>query len=382
MRLVTLLIAVAAAASGQTGPEILQKAADTYRSLKSYRFEAQEVEELASESSESRTRATLISAASPPNLRRLETKGGPTSSLRVYDGQTVWEFRPGPNQFARFNQAAYSASRGGPGDPVDPYKTLDKDASDAKLMREETIAAAGGQRPCWVVEVPQKFQAGAGLLERSPTTYWIDKSTYLVLKQSGFVRFKTPRDDTAKTQTSTVTFSVARINEPIPEELFHFQQPQDASEVADFTRTVGAGQPLANSVSPDFVLQDLEGKDTALSSFKGKPVLVDFWAVWCEPCREQMPKIQEAQRLFSGKGLIVLAINDGETPEAAGKYIREHGYSFPVLLDPNRTVADKFSVAGIPSLFLIDGDGHVRAQFTGYSPLVDLKEELKKIGVQ
>ena len=91
MRILSLLAATAAVAAGQTGPEIVKKTAETYQSLKSYRFEAQVVTESVSESSDSRTRSTKVSAAILPDRRRLESKGGQTGGVRVYDGHTVWE---------------------------------------------------------------------------------------------------------------------------------------------------------------------------------------------------------------------------------------------------------------------------------------------------
>lgn len=381
MRILALLAAVAAAASGQTAPEILKKAAETYQSLKSYQFEAEVVTESVSESNESRSRSTKIFAAILPDRRRLESKGGQMSSLRVYDGHTVWEFRLGVNQFARQDQATYNPPKMNLlSDPVDQYQTLDK-AEGAKLLREESIEAAGGARACWVVEVPPKLRAGGAMLERSPTTYWVDKSTNLVLKETVSTKMKMPMMDKPQTSTTTTTYTVARINEPVPDELFHFQPPATAAEVGEFTTPFGGGSVLVGRRMPEFTLQDLAGKEVAASSLAGKPVLVSFWATWCGPCREQMPKIQEAQRVFADKGLVVLAINSGEPDDVARKYIEEHKYGFRVLLDRDKTVSGKFSVSGIPALFLIDRDGSVRAQYNGYNSALDLREELKKIGL-
>jgi len=381
MRILGLLAAVAAVASGQTGSEILKKAAETYQSLKIYRFEAQVVTESVSESNESRSRVTSISAAILPGRRRLESKGGRFGSLRVYDGQTVWEFRPGVNQFARQNQATYKpAMMSTLSDPVDEYKGLDK-AEGAKLLREESLEAAGGVRPCWVIEVPSKLRPGGPVVEGSPSTYWVDKSTNLVLKELQSTKIKMPMMDTAQTQTVTTTYTVARINETLPDELFRFQPPEGAAEVAEFTRPFGGGSVLVGKRVPEFALQDLAGQEVTASSFGGKPVLVSFWATWCAPCREQMPKIQELHGALAEKGLVVLAINDGESADTARKYIEEHKYTFRVLLDRDKTVAGKFSVSGIPSLFLIDREGNVRAQYTGYSSGLDLRQELKKIGL-
>jgi outer membrane lipoprotein-sorting protein/peroxiredoxin len=381
MRILGLLVAVAAVASGQTGSEILKKAAETYQSLKSYQFEAQVVTESASQSNESRSRSTKISAAILPDRRRLEVKGGQLGSLRVYDGQTVWEFRPGVNQFARQDQATYKpAMMSFVSDPVDEYKALDK-AEGAKLLREESLEAAGGVRPCWVIEVPSKLRPRGPVLEGSPSTYWVDKSTGLVLKELQSMKIKMPMMDSAQTQTTTTTYTVARINETLPDELFRFQPPEGAAEVAEFTRPFGGGSVLVGKRVPEFTLQDLAGQQVTASSLEGKPVLVNFWATWCAPCRQQMPKIQEMQEAFAEKGLVVVAINDGESADTARKYIEEHKYTFRVLLDRDKTVAGKFSVSGIPSLFLIDREGNVRAQYTGYSTALDLRQELKKIGL-
>ena len=381
MRILVLLAAVAAVASGQTGPEILKKAGETYQSLKSYQFEAQVVTETVSESNESRSRSTRTSAAILPDRRRLESKGDRFSSgLRVYDGQTVWEFRARANQFARQNQAAYKPPMMNTlRDPVDQYKALDK-AEGAKLLREESLEAAGGVRPCWVIEVPSNSRPGGPILETSPSTYWVDKSTGLVLKELQSLKIKSPMTDAVQTQTTTTTYTVARINESLPEELFRFQPPEGAAEVAEFTTPFGGGSVLVGKRVPEFTLQDLAGQEFAASSLQGKPVLVYFWTTWCAPCREQMPKIQELHGALAEKGLVVLAINDGESADAARKYIEEHKYTFRVLLDRDKAVAGRFSVSGLPALFLIDREGNVRAQYTGYTS-VDLRQELKKIGL-
>ena len=109
MRIPALLVAVTAIASGQTGSEILKKTGQTYRSLESYRFEAQVVVESLSEDSDTRTRSTKISAAILPDRRRLETKSGKNRSLRVFDGKTVWDFRAPANQVSSQSQATYNS---------------------------------------------------------------------------------------------------------------------------------------------------------------------------------------------------------------------------------------------------------------------------------
>ena len=348
MRLLALLAAIAAVASGQTGPEILNKSAETYRSLKSYHFEAQVLAESVSDYQDSRVRSTKIFAAVPPNRRRVESKGGQLASLRVYDGQHVWEFRPGANQFVRQSQDTYKPPLMNTlSDPVDGYKGLDK-SQDAKLLRDENLEAAGGTRMCWVIEVPKKFRPTGMMLEWSPSTYWVDKATNLVLKEQYYVKTKPANMDSVLTQTTTTTYTVARINEDVAAGLFQFQPPDGAAEVAEFGSPFGGGSLLAGKPVPEFTLRDLDGKEAAVSMKQGNPRLLYFWATWCVPCRAQMPKIQELQDEFAEKSLSVMAINYGETEEIARKYIAEHKYSMRVLLDRDKTVAAKFSVSSIP----------------------------------
>jgi peroxiredoxin len=266
-------------------------------------------------------------------------------------------------------------------DPVESYKALDKAAETAKVVREDSIEAAGGARSCWVVEVPSRFPPSGPILERSPTTYWIDEVSYLVLREAQTTKMKMPMMDSPQTSTTTTTYTVARINESVPEELFRFQPPPTAAEIAEFTTPFGGGSTLVGKRVPDFTLQDLAGKEVTSSSLEGKPVLVNFWTTWCAPCREQMPKIQELARTFADKGLVVLAINDGEPAEAARKYIEENKYTFRVLLDRDKAVAGKFIVSGIPAVFLIDREGNVRGHYVGYSSTLDLREALKTIGL-
>ena len=382
MRTAVLLAAFTIVASGQTGPDILSKVAGTYRSLKSYQLESQIVTESRSADSESRSRMSRTAVAVLPDRRRLESKGAnQISSIRVYDGHTVWEYRPGSNQFARHEQATYKPPMMNMlSDPVDGYRALDK-VEGAKLLREETIEAAGGAQPCWVIEVPSRFRPSGFLLERSPTTYWVAKASNVVLKETQSSKIKMPMMESPQDQTVTTTYTVARVNEPVPEELFRFQPPEGAAEVAEFGSPFGGGSAMVGRTLPEFTLQDLAGQEVAASSLKGKPVLVNFWATWCAPCREQMPKIQELEREFAAKGLVVVAINDGESAETARKYIEEHQYTFRVLLDRDKSVAGKFTVSGIPAVFLIDREGKVKAHYTGYSTSLDLREELKRIGL-
>lgn len=132
--------------------------------------------------------------------------------------------------------------------------------------------------------------------------------------------------------------------------------------------------------SADFTLKDLSGKEWTLSELKGKVVLVNFWATWCPPCRKEMPDLQALYNEFKDDGLVVLALSD-ETLDKAQPFITEHKYTYPVLLDPERKVAEKFFVDGIPKNFIFDREGKLVAQAMDMRTMAQFRRLLAKAGL-
>jgi len=119
-------------------------------------------------------------------------------------------------------------------------------------------------------------------------------------------------------------------------------------------------QPSQGDIlAPDFQLQSLDGQVVSLSSLRGKPVMLNFWATWCGPCRVEMPYIQEVfeDEEWTEQGLVILAINLGEAPSKVKEFMEDNGLSFRVLLDTDASVAQDYNVRGIPATFLIDKNG-------------------------
>jgi len=141
-----------------------------------------------------------------------------------------------------------------------------------------------------------------------------------------------------------------------------------------------APAPQVGKPAPDFQLPNLEGQSISLSDFRGKPVLLNFWATWCSPCRFEMPFIQDIFEESSDTGLVILAVDIGETPSRVRDFIQSGNFSFPVLLDTSQDVALEYNVRGIPSTFLIDKNGIIQAIRVGAFPsMVEIKKSLDKI---
>ena len=117
--------------------------------------------------------------------------------------------------------------------------------------------------------------------------------------------------------------------------------------------------------APEFRLKDLHGAEVALGDFKGKVVLLDFWATWCEPCRQEMPEFQRIHRELAAKDVVVLALDVNEPLETVAGYMDKEKFTFPVLLANGTSVMDRYSVHAYPTTFAIDKNGLVADVIVG-----------------
>ncbi|OGO31615.1 MAG: hypothetical protein A2Z29_03035 [Chloroflexi bacterium RBG_16_56_11] len=120
--------------------------------------------------------------------------------------------------------------------------------------------------------------------------------------------------------------------------------------------------PADGRLAPEFQLRDLEGELVSLGSFEGRPVMLNFWASWCGPCRDEMPYLQDVSKdpRWVEKGLVLLAINIQESTSVVQKFVDDFGLTFTVLLDTNGAVTERYNIGSIPTTYFIDGDGIIR----------------------
>lgn len=132
-------------------------------------------------------------------------------------------------------------------------------------------------------------------------------------------------------------------------------------------------------LAPDFEMQYPDGRKVKLSDFKGKPVIVNFWATWCAPCEAELPEFVQTYEKYKDQGLVILGVNAQESGEDANTFVEKYNLSFPVTLDSRGEVMDLYAVRGLPTTLFIDPEGRVALRWAGILTEPMIEEYLGQI---
>jgi peroxiredoxin len=135
-----------------------------------------------------------------------------------------------------------------------------------------------------------------------------------------------------------------------------------------FAATSLASSGLEGRSAPDFALKSSTGENLRLSEYRGEVVMVNFWATWCGPCRQEMPLLDELYQRYERVGFNLLGVNIDDDSRKAMQMIEELGVNFPVLFDSRKEVSKLYEVEAMPVTVLIDREGNVRYVHHGYKP--------------
>ena len=124
-----------------------------------------------------------------------------------------------------------------------------------------------------------------------------------------------------------------------------------------------ADTPVVGRQAPAFQLPALDGGEQSLSAYRGRPVIVNFWATWCEPCKQEMPALQA--ETASRPDLVVLGIDNVESAVKVRPYVEQLGVHFPILLDQDGSAVERYQVSGLPTSFFVDRSGVLRYVYRG-----------------
>ena len=145
-------------------------------------------------------------------------------------------------------------------------------------------------------------------------------------------------------------------------------------------RSTGVAAAKELKTAPDFNLKDLEGGEVKLSDYRGKVVILDFWATWCPPCIKGIPDFVELQKEYGDKGLAILGISLDQNPkQVLPKFIKKYKVNYPILLTDGKVDKAYGGVTGIPTTFVIDRKGETYKQYVGFRPQKVFETDIKTL---
>ena len=148
-----------------------------------------------------------------------------------------------------------------------------------------------------------------------------------------------------------------------------------AATAAGFASPLVSAAVATQAAAPDFTLKSMNGPNLRLAEQRGRVVMVNFWATWCGPCRQELPQLNRLYEKYRSAGLVVLGVNLDDDQRKANDLAGQLGLKFPVLLDTDKAVSRLYGVSAMPSTLLIDRDGKVRyvhlGYLTGYEEMYD-----------
>jgi thiol-disulfide isomerase/thioredoxin/outer membrane lipoprotein-sorting protein len=388
---VVLCVAIAAIVSqAQTTPkdfsdpvELLEDVARTYAmGVDTYRIESITETMWKSELRHEWRKVYQTVIKGPGSLYRVESRSPFGSMIQDSDGTDEWVYqieghvyvkRALPENWPEF----FHRASGGNGEVVSAWHmrtSLESTAAGykhAEMLPQETISIEGHSFPCYVVHVTSNDSAQAPTADLySDTTFWIDKSALIFRKQvrhaNTYIRDSTgPEIRIPVTEDTTTVYPVADFNQPVSPDTFMFTPPPDAKRVESLEREGGAPRSsapkvdLVGQLAPDVSFIAPDGTKVPLSSYRGKPLLLEFWATWCGPCLAAMPALDRIYAEVKNRGVAVVTVDQDRTADSAAKYLARHGYGWTNYHDTEGAMGHAFKNEGIPLTILFDGQGKV-----------------------
>lgn len=326
---------------------------------------------------------TAESLVNPGKIRQ-DMKVQGFTMMNVSNGEFTWMYNSIKNEFTK-KSAALSLSAMRDGSRMQGLPDLSAIRPTDKTLRAETIEVDGQKHDCWVVESRIDKAAMPGMqsaeIDNEVTTQWIDKQLGIVLKTTVSLEMTMPGASQPMQMQELSTTRNLKVDEPIPDSTFTFVPPANAKQVDGFSS--GGASEIAGSrqPAPAFDVTALSGTSYSLAALKGSPVLLDFWASWCGPCRESIPAVRDIYQKYKDQGLVVLGIDAGEDRTTVEAFLKTTPMEYPVALSGDTDVLDDFHVSAFPTFILIGRDGRVAGGEIGYGGAAALTEILSKAGL-
>lgn len=317
-----------------------------------------------------------------PGKSRMETGAAGMKILNVSDGESTWIYSSTLKQYVHIRAAegpqAVMASMG-----IQMPDTHSVSTS-SKITGEEALEIGGEKHDCWVIETKvgemtlPSADKSIPKMNGAISTTWLDKKLGVTLR-SDLAMTMTIGGKNIEMHQKMVAKSV-KVNAPLDEAMFTFTPPPGSTEVKELKMfNVNPGKPeLAGKPAPAFEVQSLDGKSYSLASFKGNPVLLDFWATWCGPCRRSMPALEKIAQENAKTDLVILGVDSGEERQMLEKFLKKTPLAYPAVLSGDSGILNAYQVTAYPTFILIGRDGTIVANEIGQMDEDRLRELVAK----
>jgi thiol-disulfide isomerase/thioredoxin len=392
-----LLAQEAPAATPGSGLALLNSVVQRYAQAKSYHIEAVKEQTFTEDLSRTWEKVYMTAIVAPGEKYRYEARSRSGSAMQLSDGTFDWEYlvdeqlytrtsaQSGPERRPTLEEemALLEARR-----MVNQIGAITAPLRSASSLPDEPVTIDGHGIDCSVVRFTLDDMKSILSPDTKLTqTIWIDKARQVIVKilrRSETIKLLPRGAQRPTVVESTTIYPVVELDEKQPDSAFVFTPPAEAKLVESFPerRPHAATKESANFVgkpAPDVSLHGADGKAIGLSSFRGKPVFLEFWAAWCAPCTALTPELKKLYDETAPKGLVWVGIDSDQTPETATKYVATEHVSWPDYHDDNGAIGDVFGRRGIPLGVLVDRDGVVKFYGVGFG-IEDLRAAIAKLG--
>lgn len=360
----SVLTAQTALSAPSTVGEVLRNVGRIYSGLEDYHIVAVRDGVIVDDHSVPPRRSVITLDANGGGRVRVSLTGEGHDVLVVTDGKTTWHYSPGKNEYSLTATAPLRAGLEGHISNqtslldqmrdllVGRYSKLWEFEKEATFDGVEEINFQGRKIPCYLVT----FHLGA-LTDK----LWINQSNYLVMQEESVQPLATAGN---RFQWSdTIHVSEIDIRRTRPKDYFTFAPPAAAARV-DTLILPYVQDDFIGASAGEFTLEDTEGKQISLSDFRGKTVVLSFWATWCLPCQAEMPTIQKVYEQHKDD-VVVLAVDD-ENEATVKNFLKVNHYGFTALVDSDRTLFKNYAVHFIPTVLVINAEGMIVRQIVGW----------------
>ena len=356
------------------GLELLKRVAQHYSDARSYALAANQEMSASGEYDRFWQKTVLAAAEAPGGRYYFEGRGNTGGAIRISDGQTVWRYRIDENHYTAKPAAAESAGNAGP-IPMSEVAifgaqnlrsslaSLARTLRSASLYPEESLTIDGKAVPCFVLRIRNSDENRPHPNTDVEKTIWIDKQrqTVLRIEEHFDMHHVSGRAGGNRSQVTTTTYTRTVLDGDVPDSVFRFVPPAGAVLIADFPDPrESMGQPsMAGDTVPALKFKSDDGKTIPIESYRGKPVLIDFWATWCAPCVAAMPKLAEIYKEAKDRGLVLLSVDQDEDAAKATEFMAKNGYPWPNFHDGDGEIEKLMGSGAVPRTVLVDAKGQI-----------------------